>query len=216
MGEAGPSHPPGSAFRYSDLNSATLGAMVAELTGAPVEQFLETRILKPLDMSDTFSRFTPDVPWASRMNSTYQWDGDSWEKYWDNTMKQEVPFFRASGGIYSTVFDYARFMTVWMDRGQVDGDRILAETTVVEALRRPEGPTTWDAHVLGKYYGLHWVIYAEPSSAGNLPAFGHGGSDGTVAIAIPERDVMVFYFTQSRHNDMMKEFVRVVRELLML
>ena len=54
-------------------------------------------------------------------------------------MKQDAPFFRASGGLYSTVFDYARFLTAWMDRGRIDNDRILAESTVLKALRRPEG-----------------------------------------------------------------------------
>jgi hypothetical protein len=44
------------------------------------------------------------------------------------------------------------------------------------------------------------MVYAPPekAAAGTPPVFGHGGSDGTEALAFPELDLMAFYFTQSR------------------
>jgi hypothetical protein len=45
---------------------------------------------------------------------------------------------------------------------------------------------------------MHWEIY-HPGDAGSMPlVFGHGGSDGTLAMALPAHNAMVLYFTQSR------------------
>ena len=63
-----------------------------------------------------------------------------------------------------------------------------SEETVIEALTPHES----------EHYGYHWEIYGEASQLDDLPAFGHSGSDGTLAMAIPHHDLMVLYFTQSR------------------
>ena len=92
-------------------------------------------ILEPLGLSDTHMHFAPDYTWAARMNSTYRLRGNRLVRYWDNTRRQDRPWFRASGGIYSTVFDYARWLETWMDGGALAGVRILSSETVAEALR---------------------------------------------------------------------------------
>jgi CubicO group peptidase (beta-lactamase class C family) len=188
VGEEGPPNPPGERYRYADRSSATLGAIVAELTGQPVEEFIRGRILQPVGLHDTHAHFAPDSAWAGRMNSTYSLQGRRLDRYWDNTQMQQTPWFRASGGLYSTVFDYARWLEVWMDRGAFHEGRLLSEETVAEALTPgfTEG------------YGLHWELFPGPPDQRGLPAFGHGGSDGTFAIAYPALDAMILFFTQSR------------------
>jgi len=203
IGQMGPPNPPGESFRYSDLSTATLGAIVAEITGSPVERFLESRIFEPLGMLDTHTQFDPGVPWATRMNSTYKRQWFSWKKYWDNTKKQETPFFRASGGIYTNVFDYARFLRAWMHYGKYNGERLLSKASVSEALR--PGPFA--------DYGYHWSIYDDSTSAGGLPVFGHGGSDGTLAMAYPEFDMLILFFTQSRGTSNINEFSATVQRV---
>jgi CubicO group peptidase (beta-lactamase class C family) len=189
IGKHGPPNPPGETYRYSDHNSATLGAIVAELTGAPAEEFIRARILEPLQLNDTHAYFTPDSSWTPRMISTYGTSSDGMlTRYWDNSLPQQTPWFRASGGLYSTVFDYARWLAVWMDLGEFDGGRLLDEATIREAL----------APGYSAGYGMHWERFSGPVGDSDLPRFGHGGSDGTIAIAFPEADAMVLYFTQSR------------------
>lgn len=203
IGQMGPPHPPGESFRYSDLSTATLGALVAEITGRPVERFLESHIFDPLGMSDTHTFFKPDVCWAARMNSTYKRSWGTWRKYWDNTKKQGAPFFRASGGVYTTVFDYARFLAVWMDYGRLNGGRILSKACVMEAAKCRSHAD----------YGYHWSIFDDSTSEGELPVFGHGGSDGTLAIAYPRLDMQILFFTQSRGTHAINEFLAVVKGL---
>jgi CubicO group peptidase (beta-lactamase class C family) len=188
VGKEGPPNPPGERYRYADRSSATLGAIVAELTGRPVEEFIRSRILEPIGLHDTHAHFAPDSAWAGRMNSTYSLQGGRLSRYWDNTQVQQTPWFRASGGLYSTVFDYARWLEVWMDHGALKEGHLLTDETIVEAL----SPGFTEG------YGLHWELFSGSPEEGGLPAFGHGGSDGTFAIAYPELDAMILFFTQSR------------------
>ena len=146
-----------------------------------------------LRKAGTFTRFTPDAAWAPRMNSTYRWNGPDrwsetdWEKYWDSTMERVYPVFRACGGLYSTVFDSARFLKVWTDLGRYEGGRLLSEQTVRAAFADPvpAGETS--------SYGFQWRIRSPPSVPGGLPTFGHGGINGTRAVAIPHRDALLLY-----------------------
>jgi len=47
-------------------------------------------------------------------------------------------------------------------------------------------------------YGMMWQLVLDKRN--ETVAFGHSGSDGTIARAYPEKDTMVFYFTQSKEG----------------
>jgi CubicO group peptidase (beta-lactamase class C family) len=209
-GEIGPDFPPGDRFIYSNLNSAALGALVAELSGEPVELFLEARILEPLGLDDTHARFSPDLPWAMRVPSSYQrWGGSRWERFWSNTTTNPERWFSPSGDLFSTAFDYARFLASWMDGQQ--GDRLLTGATVEEALADPMAGDT--AVARERYYGSQWEVYAPPSRAGELPVFGHRGAIGTVGLAFPEEEVLVLFLTQSKENDVVDEVIEMALDV---
>jgi len=46
-------HAPGTFFRYSDINYILLGQLVRKVSGMPLDQFVQERILGPLGMRDT-------------------------------------------------------------------------------------------------------------------------------------------------------------------
>ena len=136
----------------------------------PVEKFIQDRILEPLALTDTHTAFSPEVLWASRVNSTYSRSdpGDPWVQYWDPSQPQTFPFIRASGGLYTTILDYARWLTVF------------------------------------------WETFSSPPEDGELPAFGYGGSDGTLAVAMPSYGVVALVFTQSRGGGVIRQFPMAV------
>ncbi len=211
-GEIGPDFPPGDRFIYSNLNSAALGALVDVLTGEPVELYMEARILDPLGLDDTHTRFSPDLPWATRVPSSYQrWGGSRWERFWSNTTTNPERWFSPSGDLFSTAFDYARFLDSWMNLEGQDGERLLTVATVEEALADPMAGDTAPARE--RYYGFQWEIYALPSSSGELPVFGHRGAIGTVGLAFPEEDVLVLYLTQSKENEVVDEVIDMALDL---
>ena len=59
-----------------------------------------------------------------------------------------------------------------------------------------------------------WQIFeqSDPSDPSSMFMFGHGGSDGTIAWAIPSEDLIVVYFTQSRGGNTRDEIGRVVEK----
>jgi len=206
VGEAGPQNQPGDHYEYSDVGSATLGAIVAEVSGMPVEEFIESRILEVVGLHDTHTAYATDAAWAGRMNPTYNRLSSEadWNQYWHPSQDQQFPFFRASGGLYTTVFDYARWLHLWMDRGVSAEVRLVSDETVTAALQP----------VATRGYGLHWEIFSPLPEDGTLPAFGHGGSDGTLAVAMPELDATALLFTQSRGNGVLRRFIPLAREAL--
>ena len=92
--------------------------------------------------------------------------------------------------MYSTTADYARFLAMWMDKGQAGTTQFLNPETVKKALT----PSSLSRSGVGGY-GFQWEIYRESDGI-----FGHRGSDGTLAIAAPKDDLIFLYFTQSRGN----------------
>lgn len=180
IGITGPEVEPGTMYIYSDAGVAVLGAVISVATGMPVEEFIQKNIFTPLDMSDTFCTLDSQPEKRSRIGATYMRMGNNYVKYWDSSKPALVPYFRASGGVYSTTLDYAKFLYMWLNDGKVDSKQYISENMVSQALQ-PNG--------FSKNYGYLWEL-------GN--AFGHGGSDGTIGFAIPSENIIVLYFTQSR------------------
>ena len=185
----GPKYETGKEYHYADADSAALGLIIWKLTGVPPETFIHDNIFKPLGMNDTYCLLQPNQPDRKRVCSTYIWRDGQYVKFWDNEDPPETPFFRCSGGVFGTMKDYATFLDMWMNGGKYREIRLLRDETIQNALA--PGPVS-------PRYGMHWEIYHPASGNAALPVFGHGGSDGTVAIAVPEKNAMVFYFTQSR------------------
>jgi CubicO group peptidase (beta-lactamase class C family) len=196
----GPPLPVGGQWKYSDKCSATLAAIVAQVTGKPAEAFIRKRILHPLGLASTFCNLKEKDPRRKRVSCTYRWSGGPFVKYWDSSQPQVLKFFRGSGGIYSSPLDYARFLLFWRHKGVWQGRRLLRAATVAKALT----PTPLYSH-----YAMHWQIFSEAADH-QLPVFGHGGSDGTLAVMIPQKDLMVLYFTQSRGGATVSRMRRLI------
>jgi len=188
IGEIGPTHVPGDRYNYSDAGSSTLAHVVSVVSGMPAEDFIRTNIIDPLGLGDTDCNMFKDNPLRPCVSSTYRRMGNNWMKYWVNTIRQAVPYFRGSGGMYSTTLDYAKFLAMWMDKGESGGKRFLSPEMVETAL----SPSSQSVRG-NEGYGYQWQIFRESDGV-----FGHGGSDGTVAIASPKDDLMFLCFTQSR------------------
>jgi CubicO group peptidase (beta-lactamase class C family) len=216
VGARGPEFRPGTDYFYSDPGTSTLGAIIAERSGMPAEQYIRTRILEPLRMRDSFLVDDPKSPLRARVAAAYQRQDSVWVRYWDNTMPPIVPFFRASGGLYSTAQDYARFMAAMLGKGTFAGAHVLSPASV-ELSTQPHAFYVYAPErqaEMTRFYGFNWDVYTDkfktveaPYSAG---IFNHAGSDGTLAWADPNRNLIVIYLTQSRGSNTSREFVRLV------
>ncbi|MEE8571925.1 MAG: serine hydrolase domain-containing protein [Gemmatimonadota bacterium] len=208
----GPDFEPGERFIYSSLNSDALGAVVATVSSMPVERFFEERILEPLGLAETHTAFSPDEDWANRVPSLYRsWGGTSWERWWNPARPHATSWFSPAGGLFGTAFDYARFLQVWIDGGAFGDERLLQPATVEAALADPIASDTMPTRT--RWYGMHWEIYARPPATGGLPTFGHRGATGTLGMAIPHRNTIVIYLTNSGETEVVEEVIEAALEI---
>lgn len=200
---------PGAEFAYSDQGTDTLAEVVEVIAGMPVAEFVQTRILDSLGMSNSTTVMTEEHALRARALPKYVGARGSWTRFWSPDEQPLFPFFLGSQGLYSTTEDYARFMDMWMHKGRVGKTRLLRSLSVRKALAPsphafPGGTGFPNARGAYGYLMQLWLrAKVEADGAGDqeeLIAFGHSGSDGTHAWAFPEERAIVMYFTQSRGN----------------
>ncbi len=214
----GPEFTPDSRFRYSDAGSDCLGAVVEAVGGSPLSELFESRIFAPLRMTDTYTKVKADDPRVDRTSSNHTGTKGTWLRYWKPGDEPFYPFAMGSQSVYCTPVDYARFLALWMDEGMAGGKRLLSGKAIergLEPVSLMNYPTRYEG--LDVYYARMWMLYIDPEVKPDeqLEAFGHGGSDGTYAVAFPGRDLMVLFFTQSRGMTVLPTFERAVDALVL-
>jgi CubicO group peptidase (beta-lactamase class C family) len=126
-------HNPGEKFTYSE-GLDVMGYFIEVISGMPFDQFLRTRLFDPLGMDDTWF-YLPDEK-ADRLVEVLQKEGDKWKKYpvtfydTDYPIKGEKTFFSGGAGLSSTAKDYATFLQMYLNGGELNGVRILSRTTI--------------------------------------------------------------------------------------
>jgi len=111
------SNAPGVAYEYSNYGFAILGQVVSRVSGSRNRDFIDREILKPLGM--TVTRWEADGL-GDRVAKGYGRDAEQWVL--------ETPLadgsFGAMGGLYSSVPDLARyvslFLSAWPPRDDAD------------------------------------------------------------------------------------------------
>ncbi|MFG0275481.1 MAG: serine hydrolase domain-containing protein [Phycisphaerales bacterium] len=208
VGERGPEFDPGSKFWYSDAGTDVLAAIVETVTGETVDAFVTREIFTPLGMDDTFYALDADDPRFGRIATLSFGSPNAWTSFWDPSKGPLYPFAWGSQTAYGTPEDYAKFLAMWMDGGAAGDGRVLSEAAVERTLTPVSPmsmlgsdrrfPTEFDG--LEVWYGRMAVLHMpQDDPTGSAPVvIGHSGSDGTIAWAWPERDLMALYFTQSR------------------
>ncbi len=201
-GERGPEEfIPGTAFRYSNGGSSTIGAIVEKISGLPLDEYMAARLFTTLGMKDTLGLHKGDDPRIARCASRYERCGDGWAPCWKKVDGAQFEFMRGAQGLGTTPMDYARFLAMWMDAGVVGGRRLLSD----KAIRRGLTPASLADIATGftdtrVYYGQQWVLYTDSSNS-RVFAWGHSGAEGTFAWVWPERDLMILYFTQAMNTE---------------
>jgi CubicO group peptidase (beta-lactamase class C family) len=194
---------PGSAFNYSDQGTDTLTALIEVVSGGSAADFVQKRLLDPLGMRDTATVMSEDHALRGRGCSKYIGTRGHWTRFWSTDQPPLFPFFLGSQGLYSTLPDYARFLDLYLKKGKIGEQQVLAERLVRKTLTPGPYPLGGPTGLPGTRaeYGCLMQVWTGPAEEGDgreLVAFGHTGSDGTHAWAFPEQNAMALYFTQSR------------------
>jgi len=187
-----PTHPPGSFFRYSDVNFILLGQIAQRLTGQRLDALAHAWIFQPLGMRDSGFRPLADPQAWARMPTPRiaptEWEGDIGagppRQGSASMLRGQVhdPTARRMGGVaghagmFSTAADLARFARMVLQGGELDGVRILSPQAVeaMTAVATPAG--------LPEKRSLGWDVDSPYSRARGLlyprGSFGHTGFTG--------------------------------------
>ncbi len=122
---------PGTQFRYS-FATDVLGYLVEIVSAKPFATFLQEQIFAPLGMVDTSFWVPPEK--LERFAANYGPDETGGLKVIDApaTSRFARPTRRPSGGggLLSTLGDYLRFCLMLLNKGELDGVRLLGRKTV--------------------------------------------------------------------------------------
>ncbi|MCA6326652.1 serine hydrolase [Phenylobacterium sp.] len=200
------SYAPGERFHYSHATDV-LGFLVGRVAGATYQDFLKAKILEPLGMTDTDFWCPPEK--RDRMAKLYKAEDDAPLKDVSFVHEDHPPAFCAGGGgLISTVDDYLTFARLMLNRGELNGVRLIREDTfdlMTSNRLTPEqraipfmGIPFW----LGQGFGLGVSVITDPEKqawmgAGSTGAFGWPGAFGTWWQADPEEDMILIYLIQN-------------------
>jgi CubicO group peptidase (beta-lactamase class C family) len=170
-----PSAPVRTTFLYNNLMYTAVGYAIEELSGKTWEQFVQQRILDPLQMThttltleDNLKRAEHAVPYSERR---------------DSTVLYQQPYYTAeraiapAGAINSSVQDLSHWLIALMNDGRYHGAQVIPSSAIRESLRPSIAlPNSglesfgW-TELLNSAYGMgRWTV----SYRGHLLAY-HGG-----------------------------------------
>ncbi|MDP3072826.1 MAG: DUF1343 domain-containing protein [Opitutaceae bacterium] len=199
---------PGSAFVYSDINYILLGELVRLVSGHTLDRFAQEQIFAPLRMADT--GYLPPVEKLSRIAPTELVDGKMIHGVVHDPTARRMGGVAGHAGLFTTTADLARFCRMLINRGELDGARILSPASVAEMTRvQNDGSSR---------RGLGWDIdtsYSGPRGRW-FPAgttFGHTGWTGTSVWIDPAARSFVIFFSNRVHPDGKGDAVPLRREI---
>ncbi|GAA2636125.1 hypothetical protein GCM10010399_81290 [Dactylosporangium fulvum] len=183
---AAPVAPPDTGFLYADQNFIALGALVAQLSGAPLDVLVRTQIAAPLGMADT--GFVPPPALLPRIAAT------------EGALRGTVhdPSAAAFGGVagHAGLFSTAADLAL-LGRTLLSGGGPLLKPSTVDIMRTDHntrfGPGA--AHGLGVDLDQAWYM----GRLAGRGAFGHTGFTGTSMVLDPRRRVVLILLTNRVH-----------------
>ena len=171
----------------------------------PFDQFLRTRLFDPLGMNDTWF-YLPDNK-ANRLVSVQKKENGKWLRYPvtfydpDYPIKGAKKFFSGGAGLCSTAKDYATFLQMYLNNGELNGVRILSRTTV-QSIMGNHIKQLWQGS--GKHYGLAFGVVDQSGQdmggIGSKGTFDWGGYFNTQYFADPQEKIIGILMKQTRGN----------------
>jgi CubicO group peptidase (beta-lactamase class C family) len=186
----------GRKYSYSNMGIATLGRIIEVVSGQEYSRFVQTRILDPLGMQDSF--FYPPESKRERIAMVYQHENGKLVLSRGRAQAGDPAAYRAGAkypgpelGLYSTAADLFRFYQMLANGGELDGRRYLSAQSV-EAMKQDHTPEH-------SGYGLTLSVMNGPATLLNLfslGTFGHGGAFGTGGFIDPKNGLVVIFLPQ--------------------
>ncbi len=201
---------PGSRWNYS-VSTDVLGYLIEQISGMPLDEYLRSQIFEPLGMLDT--GFTVPADKVARFAANYTRGRDKKPRLEDDPATSEfteaTTFFSGGGGLVSTAADYLRFCKMLLNRGELDGHRLLGRKTL-ELMTTNHLPNGQDLTDLatgafsettyeGVGFGLGFSVQldcARSQLVGSPGEYAWGGAASTAFWIDPSEELITIFMTQ--------------------
>jgi CubicO group peptidase (beta-lactamase class C family) len=218
---------PGSRWHYS-VATDVVGRLVEVLSGMSLADFMQEKIFSPLEMIDT--AFYIDPSKLDRFCTLYGKTPDSDFGVLDLPESSEflppVALHSGGSGLVSTTADYMQFAQCILNKGELNGIRLLGPKTValMTINHLPENllPISFEGYepMLGMGFGLGFSVMLDTAQTGVLGSVGDHGWGGyaeTFFVIDPMEDLIAILMTQylpSQTYPIRKEFRTAVYQAL--
>ena len=150
----------GSKHQYSTINYSVLGLIVQTVAGQSYERYVQTRILDPLQMRNSYTSEAAAQPHGLATGHNY-WFG--------RPRAADLPYNRGlvpAGYLISSAEDMTHYLISQLNGGRYDGTSVLSPEGIGElhrpAVQAPEADTS---------YGMGWFV----GPVNDIPAIHHQG-----------------------------------------
>lgn len=184
---------PGTRFRYSDVGFIVLGHLIETLTGELLDAVARKRVFEPLGMTHTGFR-----PRSKLIAPTTREGGEWLVGTVHDPRARKMGGVAGHAGLFGTADDLAIYCRMILNRGELNGKRILKPETVVlftEPRPVPGGLRTrgWDCDT--SFSANRGEVFPKGKS------FGHTGFTGTSVWIDPQSQTAVIFLSNRVHPD---------------
>jgi CubicO group peptidase (beta-lactamase class C family) len=191
---------PGTRHRYGESTSV-VGRLIEVWSGQPLDTFFQTRIFAPLKMTD--SGFVVRADQRTHWTTVY---APAPSGLVANEV-EEVPFtekpalLEGTVGVVTTVPDYLRFCQMLLNKGELDGVRLLKAETVQRmvtnglpdaVLQQRRGNVGWGL--------INANVILDPASP-LTGEYSWDGTAGTIFWIDPAREMITLLFAPARPSN---------------
>ena len=215
---------PGEAFDYSNNSVDTLCRMVEVVSGLSFDEYLRANIFAPLGMDETW--FFPPEDQLDRVAAVY-WAGRDEQQTGPSplglgnlgpqfTFSPHKTFFSGAGGLHGTTFDYYRFAQMLLNKGELDGVRVVSRAAVeLMTSNQIGGLTNWQLTQNKWGYQLD-IQEGTNAPAGSIHYLGGPGAYSwqgffsTKFVNNPARDTVILSMTTPGFDGALPHNLRVI------
>ena len=204
---------PGTVWEYGRATDV-LGRLVEVVSGQTLGAYLQQHIFKPLGMLETGFSVTPAQ--QGRIAEPFVRDPEGGVQMRVIDVREDAKLESAGGGLASTALDYARFCQFMLNRGELDGVRLLGPRTVdfMTADHLGDIPVNKGASRAllppGHGFGLGFAVRKERGVAsvpGSKGMYFWGGMAGTSFFVDPAEDMYAILMLQAPNQ---REYFRML------
>lgn len=196
---------PGTRFAYSNMAFEVLGDVIAKVAGASFEDYVASHILKPVGMqSSTLLLKAAQAAEPSQLANGYTKRKPSGKDEQELVSIAAYPYNRThspSSNLMSSVNDMTRWAMINLNRGELDGQRILKSSTY-DIMWKPAAEVEFcrngpPCRKPGNSVGISWFLEQKD---GHLIVSHGGGDDGFITsfLLIPD---LQFAFVMMTNSD---------------